>query len=290
MSQSSMTCAQSALTISPESRASSEGSHVRTYRAPEQARALLEAAADCGLNLPGSSWSCDPSGSWSRMSAPEQSDGSMTYVLPWNSTAMKRYRSQSQQKMLALLTSEEESSSLRGTLATPCARDAKGSPGKSTSKGGRSLARERYMLPTPSAERYGTGNNGCPHDGREEYATRGKPSLYTLASRDMLPTPVSSDWKSGHVSGDTLGKNSRPLREVILLPTPVAGDSKAAGSRRKAGSKARPGVSLTDVVVHGRTVHGEQHGDRSASGHLSPLFVEWMMGLPLNWTDPGCVR
>ena len=73
--------------------------------------------------------------------------------------------------------------------------------------------------------------------------------------------------------------------ESSLLPTPTAGDAKASGSRRKAGSKAKPGVSLTDVVVHGQALH--EHHDRTKGGHLAPQFVEWMMGLAANWTVPA---
>lgn len=44
-------------------------------------------------------------------------------------------------------------------------------------------APESSCLPTPTASRYGSTNNGCPGDGREKYATGGKPSLWSLASR-----------------------------------------------------------------------------------------------------------
>jgi hypothetical protein len=108
---------------------------------------------------------------------------------------------------------------------------------------------EFSLLPTPSAVSYGSNKGGGA--GR---VGKDRPSLQTLAKRG-------------------------------LLPTPVVGDSTAAGSRRKAGSKANPGVSLTDVVVHGQALH--HHKDReSNAGHLSPQFVEWMMGLPINWTEP----
>lgn len=46
--------------------------------------------------------------------------------------------------------------------------------------------------PTPSATSHGTSNNGCPRDGRTEYATRGKASLETLARREW-GTPTSHD-------------------------------------------------------------------------------------------------
>ena len=111
------------------------------------------------------------------------------------------------------------------------------------------------LLPTPTAASYGSSGNGDPGDGRTQYAHKGTPSLETMAARAMLPTPT-------------------------------AGDAKASGSRRHEGSSAHPGVSLTDVVVHGRSVNGSQHGARGKSDRrLSPRFVEWMMGFPQGWTE-----
>jgi hypothetical protein len=72
--------------------------------------------------------------------------------------------------------------------------------------------------------------------------------------------------------------------ESLLLPTPTAGDANASGSRRKEGSQANPGVSLTDVVIHGQELH--HHVERKPNaGHLSPRFVEWLMGFPAGWTS-----
>jgi hypothetical protein len=53
--------------------------------------------------------------------------------------------------------------------------------------GHRTPALEPSSLPTPTAQRYGTSNNGDPHDTRAEYATRGKASLWTLAKTGRLP-------------------------------------------------------------------------------------------------------
>jgi hypothetical protein len=39
------------------------------------------------------------------------------------------------------------------------------------------------LWPTPTASRYGSGQNGNPRDGREAYKGKGKPSLDTLARR-----------------------------------------------------------------------------------------------------------
>lgn len=67
--------------------------------------------------------------------------------------------------------------------------------------------------PTPTAARYGTQNNGCPGDGREVYATAGKPSLDTIASHEggllnpdwvecLMGCPIG--WSDGPLDPETL--------------------------------------------------------------------------------------
>lgn len=262
-------------------------SFVRTSLALARARACLELAADCGISSLVSSASSDPSGSSSRTSPPARNDGWTPWCLTWDSVAMRSYRSRCQQQMSALRTCDDGSS----------------------------------LLPTPSASEYGTSGNGDPGDGRGEYAHRGTPSLYTMARHGMLPTPTATEHKAekavdpswaSYRKGARLttavlmlptplasdgsekrglsirGKNAQggpSLSERLLLPTPTVGDAAASGSRCHEGSSAHPGVSLTDVVVHGRTL--EAHGPRTTGGRLEPQFVEWLMGLPLRWTEPG---
>ena len=50
----------------------------------------------------------------------------------------------------------------------------------------------RAWLPTPTASPYGTRNNGRRGDG-STYRTAGAPSLQTMASRNLWPTPVKDD-------------------------------------------------------------------------------------------------
>lgn len=103
---------------------------------------------------------------------------------------------------------------------------------------------------------------------------------------------------------------------AALLPTPTAGDARGSGSRNTPSSKAHPGVSLTDWARGdggtGRLLPtprasewkgtgplgSKSHAHRlsrgyldatmqelsGATGRLSPRFVEWMMGLPDDWT------
>lgn len=106
-------------------------------------------------------------------------------------------------------------------------------------------AKKIGMRPTAAATTYGSSNNGCPGDGREEYATKGKPSLETMARQSL------SVW-----------------------PTATAGDAKASGSRNLPGSKAHPGVTLTDVTVRAwpsPQAHDEKNLGENTPGHSPQL-------------------
>jgi hypothetical protein len=238
----------------PLSTSSAEASPVKTSVPPARELALLVLEAACGTSSNGLFEQCVLDGSSSRTWRAERSGGWTRSVFAWNSSTMKRYRSRLRRAM-----------SERRTCGGVC-----------------------LLLPTPSGSAYGTSGNGCPGDGRAEYAHKGKPSLHTMARKGLLPTPLASEGDSGaNPNHAALRKGKERLRDVVLYPTPTVGDAKASGSRRSAGSKAKPGVSLTDVVVHGRSIHGDQHEGRVPNcGHLSPRFVEWMMGLQLDWTVP----
>ena len=119
---------------------------------------------------------------------------------------------------------------------------------KTTSRPGQ---RRGQLWPTATASAYGTGQNGCPGDGREEFNGKGAPSLNTLAK---------------------------------LWPTATATD--ASGSRR-AGymDQGNPGTTLHDAIDshHGEETRTPGHrGDHALA--LNPAFVEALMGFPDGWT------
>jgi hypothetical protein len=132
------------------------------------------------------------------------------------------------------------------------------------------------LLPTPSATPYGTTNNGCPHDGRTEYATKGTPSLGTLARAGLLqtwPTPRASDGGKDRPSSAGWG-----LRNAVRTwPTPAARDYRFPNaepySQRGGGTK---GEQLPNAV----------------GGALTPEFCEWLMGFPIGFTElpPSAIR
>ena len=152
------------------------------------------------------------------------------------------------------------------------------------------------LLPTPTASRYGTGNNGCPGDGRKEYATKGRLSLHSMALKNLWPTPTV---KGNYNSPKTGTRRGFGLESAARMwPTPRASDG-AKGGPNQRGSKGD--LNLPAAVIHWRTPMASDWKNRSSDanrskrggqiqlqsqvgGQLNPTWVEWLMGFPLEWT------
>ena len=137
-------------------------------------------------------------------------------------------------------------------LPTPRATDGtKGGPNQRGSSGDLMLPSAVHMLPTPRA-------------------TRGGSATETM---NLLPTPSVADTQGGRKSrsGDRSG-------ELLLNGIAAAnqwGDYAAAIHRWEA-VMGRPAPAPTEVGANGNP-------------RLSPVFVEFLMGLPEGWTDTGDV-
>jgi hypothetical protein len=102
------------------------------------------------------------------------------------------------------------------------------------------------------------------------------------ATRAMLewPTVRARDWK---------GSGTDSLHDQAMSwPSPTATDAKESGSPITMTSAAHPGVSLTDVAVHGRSL--QDQADRSTTGsrraRLNPRWVAVLQGYPADWLAP----
>ena len=153
------------------------------------------------------------------------------------------------------------------------------------------------MLKTPTSN---LGRNGGGQHPDVRKAGGHGPTLADETTH-LFPTPTSRDWKSG--ASNLIGTNARPLNEVTvsLLATPKASDGPHGGPNQRdtAGNHYLPGqaVRVDDVWV---STTGKDYGpgirgwealtgreapcptEPGARGNrrLSPVFVEWMMGLP----------
>jgi hypothetical protein len=77
----------------------------------------------------------------------------------------------------------------------------------------------------------------------------------------MFPTPSARDWKSGQASDATMERNARPLNEIA--------------ERFQASPPAPP-------IPDGQTSCESAPTSRR---RLNPRFVEFLLGLPIGWTE-----
>jgi hypothetical protein len=110
-------------------------------------------------------------------------------------------------------------------------------------------------------------------DGRKnrQVLSNLREAIHDQKYQEWFPTPTTRDWRSGKASQATMEKNSRPLNEVVMWRTPSA-------------SIVEPKKSV--VKLTGRTPQDPQVGlADQVGGKLNPMWVEWLMGFPLGWTD-----
>lgn len=153
-------------------------------------------------------------------------------------------------------------------LGTPRASEWKGS-GPVGSKSHRHMLERDYLsaqvlslLPTPKASE-------AEHAGRRRLAHSGQKGLAEACN--LLPTPSVADVTGGRKS------RSGVRSDELLLNGIAAAD--------RFGQYAA-------AIARWEPVIGRPAPDPAIDGRLSPLFVEWLMGLPAGWvTDvPGLSR
>lgn len=156
------------------------------------------------------------------------------------------------------------------------------------------------LLPTPTARPYGANRGGSAGRCGPSRASR-----ETLARHGLLPTPVASLSVNGpthHGDGSPtlLGAVGAKMPSRLLM-TPTANTGSGGTRRQRSGGPTliaqvgarRPSALLPTSTVkgnHNRAGLSASSGDGLATavgGTLHPRFVEWMMGLPMDWTVPG---
>ena len=115
----------------------------------------------------------------------------------------------------------------------------------------RTCENESGFLPTPAANEYGTNQTDSP-------GAKVRPSLSTMARKNLWPTPRASDGEKG-------GPNQRGSRGDLALPAAV---------HRFPSPWARDWKG-----------QGKDCLDTAVGGQLNPTWVEWLMGFPIGWTE-----
>nr|WP_237763386.1 hypothetical protein [Thiobacillus denitrificans] len=101
----------------------------------------------------------------------------------------------------------------------------------------------------------------------------------------LLPTPLASNTKAHHMRG-----GGRPARSY--WPTPKANDAEKRGSfdvtNPRNGLPAAVKLWATPTASTGGPEPEGTTGRKlttQVGGQLNPMWVEWLMGWPLGWTD-----
>jgi hypothetical protein len=140
------------------------------------------------------------------------------------------------------------------------------------SNGRKALKKRMEKLPTPQASDHRSKPTSA------SWKAKGKVN-YSLSNPDiqmMWPTPTCHN-ANEKGSPSEFNRDSPGLGTVILwFPTPQASDN------RDRGNMSNP--SIQRRIAIGKQIMLSQSVDRN-SGQLNPMWVEWLMGWPLGWTD-----
>ena len=127
--------------------------------------------------------------------------------------------------------------------------------------------------PTPKASDGARGD--CPSERK-----RNTPGL--MSAVKLWPTPRASANENRQTKltpSQLAGKHGLSLCAVVNMekfPTPMASEARQGYQNRNNGKKGTQ-QSLTTVIQGGRA--------QDVGGALNPVWVEWLMGWPLGWTD-----
>lgn len=254
------------LAISPASISSAVGSLARTSLAPGSEPASSAASeAACGENSGGSPKSSRRASSSSRTSRAARGLGCARCGAICMNLATAPMRSRSAPATSGRPIDACGSSSSEWPTPTVQYR---ATYGRRRGVKHLALAGAVAMWPTPTVTSYGSGQNGCPRDGRESFAGKGAPSLSTAV---RWPTPRAHDARGGAGRSSNPNAGGPDLRTAIaesagpaLWPTPQARDDHGPSGRTE---------NLPNAI-----------GTKSRAA-LNPRWVLALMGFPLEWFD-----
>ena len=132
-----------------------------------------------------------------------------------------------------------------------------------------------HFLPTPTA----SDPDKHPTGGLIRLLEKGV--RYSAGDHRNLPTPTAHLAKEAGSPSEYTRKT--PTLICHFLPTPTAGG--AANGPHTPAEWRRYDKAPTNIGVHVAKKMGLTQETIGQKTRLNPLFVEWMMGFPIGWTD-----
>jgi len=140
------------------------------------------------------------------------------------------------------------------------------------------LVQMASLFPTPRSRETG--------DYQYSKGDHNKPVLTLTGVAKLYPTPKATDYKGSGPAGSKSqihDMKKRNLKGVVmdsLYPTPSTGAGLCGGT----GNYRQ----LQKLCDQGQTTEDERRNmSQGNGGQLNPDWVEWMMGLPIGWTEPN---
>lgn len=252
------TCAALALTIYHERMSLPAAFRVRTSAAPAGAWASPEADQDSGLSFGESFASYDQRMCLWRTSQHSFIEELTRYSATWPRSGLTRNGTAYRLPPLVRRISGIGSTS----WPTPNATDGSKAP-RFFGRGNPSLPHAAKMSPTPRAHETG--------DWQRDNKGRKLKRLTLTGAAKLWPTPMAVDAVGGSTN-KSLSPNAavRPTlaRAVRMAPTPTVSDATGGPAYSRPPSR-----------------QGSPTLKESTPGQLNPMWVEWLMGFPLGWTD-----
>jgi hypothetical protein len=225
--------------------------------------ASTESAAGCGEKWRASFTKYNPdSRSWKTHQCSLLGDLE-EFSATWPQWGLMRNGECWEQQTLAQTTSETAS----GLWATPAASDGQRGGTITDKMTGQSLPQmvnTPAKWPTPTVQdSEQAGGKGC--------IASGKRGLSLHQATQLWPSPNARDWKD---SGASQGNRKFPnLGTQVHWPTPRSCSAMAATLT----DQGQRFPNLETVMAH--------TDQATIGGQLNPMWVEWLMGWPLGWTD-----
>jgi hypothetical protein len=257
--------------------------HARTFPPQEKAQESTESDQECGEKWHGSFTRYDPDSSLWRTHQCSLLGDLEPFSETWPRWGLMRDGECWEQQMSALRTSETESGFVPNGETFFHTPNCTGMDGGSNSR----KALKKRMLPTPTASM-------MPCEGTVRIMRKvwldGDMSLEeasAIAGRDvrkaqgkvpMWPTPCATDHKGSGKTGDLRDRLDYAVErgatksKDYTWPTP-----RTKGMCGGSGS--------WELLKKNTTIEEARQMGAGNGGKLNPMWVEWLMGWPLGWTD-----
>lgn len=259
-----------------------EGFHAKTSQPQDEAQGLTESDQECGEKWHASFVRFDPdTHSWKTHQCSLLGDLE-SFSETWPQWGLMRGMECWEQRMLEQTIRGTESGLSPDGVATFHTPNTTGLDGGSNSR--KALKKRQEMMPTPTASMMPcegtvrmmrkawqsgefTLEEASAIAGRDVRKAQGKvPAMWPTPDANCGQRGTQPNWtptrKSGHPAQYSINQAVRDS----LLPTPTAHNAK------ECASPSEYNRNTPTLATH-------------AGGHLNPMWVEWLMGFPLEWTD-----